>query len=126
VPRVLGVDDFALRRGHAYATVLTDAETGERVDVLAGRTAEVLEAWLREHPGARVACRDGSGACAEAIRRALPGAVQVSDRWHLWHGLAGAVLKEVAARSSCWAAAGPPRREEQAGRDHGRAMAAGP
>jgi len=84
VPRVLGVDDFALRRGHAYATVLIDAETGERVDVLAGRKAEVLEAWLRGHPGVEVVCRDGSGAYAEAVRRALPGAVQANDRWHLW------------------------------------------
>ena len=67
VPRVLGVDDFALRRGQVYATVLIDAETGKRVDVLAGRTAEVLEAWLRAHPGVQVVCRDGSGACA--IRR---------------------------------------------------------
>ncbi len=113
VPRVLGVDDFALRRGQAYATVLIDAETGQRVDVLAGRKAEVLEAWLRGHPGARVVCRDGSSAYAEAIRRALPGAVQAGDRWHLWHGLAHAVLKEVAAHSCCWAAAGPPRRDGQ-------------
>ena len=89
VPRVLGVDDFALRRGQVYATVLIDAETGQRVDVLAGRTAEVLEAWLRAHPGVEVVCRDGSGAYGEAIRRALPGAVQVGDRWHLWHGLPG-------------------------------------
>jgi len=111
VPRVLGVDDFALRRGQVYATVLIDAETGKRVDVLAGRTAEVLEAWLRAHPGVQVVCRDGSGAYAEAIRQALPGAVQVGDRWHLWHGLAGAVLKEVAAHSSCWAAAGPPLKQ---------------
>jgi hypothetical protein len=29
----------------------------------------------------------------------------------LWHGLAEAALKEVAAHSSCWAAAGPPRRD---------------
>jgi transposase len=111
VPRVLGVDDFALRRGQVYATVLIDAETGQRVDVLAGRTGEVVEAWLRDHPGVEVVCRDGSGAYGEAIRRALPGAVQVGDRWHLWHGLAGAVLKEVAAHSSCWAAAGPPLKE---------------
>ena len=108
VPRVLGVDDFALRRGHVYATVLIDAETGERVDVVAGRKADALEEWLREHPGVEVVCRDGSGAYGEAVRRALPGAVQVGDRWHLWHGLAEAVLKEVAAHSSCWAAAGPP------------------
>ena len=58
-------------------------------------------------------CRDGSSAYAEAIRRALPGAVQAGDRWHLWHGLAEAVLKEVAAHSCCWAAAGPPRRDGQ-------------
>jgi transposase len=111
VPRVLGVDDFALRRGHDYATVLIDAETGRRVDVLEGRTAEVVEGWLREHPGVEVVCRDGSGAYAEAVRRALPDAVQAGDRWHLWHGLAAVVLKEVAAHSSCWAGAGPPRKE---------------
>jgi hypothetical protein len=47
----------------------------------------------------------------EAIRHALPGAVQASDRWHLWHGLAEAALKEVAVHSSCWEAAGPPRKD---------------
>jgi transposase len=111
VPRVLGIDDFALRRSRSYATVLIDAETGRRVDVLPGRTCDVAETWLREHPGVEVVCRDGSGAYGEAARRALPGAVQAGDRWHLWHGLAGAVLKEVAAHSSCWAAAGPPLRQ---------------
>ena len=48
-------------------------------------------------------CRDGSGAYGEAVRQALPSAVQVSDRWHLWHGLGEAVRKEVAAHSACWA-----------------------
>jgi transposase len=108
VPRVLGVDDFALRRGQACATILTGAQTGQRAGVLPGRKAEVLEAWLRSHPGVQVVCRDGSGAYGEAVRRALPDAVQAGDRWHLWHSLAEAVLKEVAAHSSCWAAAGPP------------------
>ncbi len=103
VPRVLGIDDFALRRGLVYATVLIDAETGRRVDVIPGRTADAVQNWLRDHPGIEVVCRDGSGAYGEAVRRALPGAVQVSDRWHLWHGLGEAVRKEVAAHCACWA-----------------------
>ena len=74
VPRVLGVDDFALRRGQVYATILIDAQTGQRVDVLASRKAAVLETWLRDHPGVEIVCRDGSGAYGEAVRRALPDA----------------------------------------------------
>ena len=114
VPRVLGIDDFALRRSRSYATVLIDAETGRRVDVVPGRTADAAEQWLRGHPGVEVVCRDGSGAYGEAVRRALPGAVQVSDRWHLWHGLGEAVRKEVAAHCACWAQAGPPQAGKRA------------
>ncbi len=76
IPRVLGVDDFALKRRHRYATILIDAETGERIDVLPGRGAEVLETWLRSHPGVAIVRRDGSGAYGEAVRRALPDAGQ--------------------------------------------------
>jgi transposase len=109
VPRVLGIDDFALKKGLVYATILIDAETGRRVDVIEGRTADVVEEWLRAHPGVEVVTRDGSGAYGEAVRSALPAAVQVSDRWHLWHGLGEAGWKEVAAHSACWAeAAGIP------------------
>ena len=107
VPRVLGIDDFALRRGLVYATILIDAGTGRRVDVLEGRTADVVEDWLREHPGVEVVTRDGSGAYGEAVRSALPDAVQCGDRWHLWHLLAEAAAKEVAAHSACWADGAP-------------------
>lgn len=95
VPRVLGIDDFALRKGRVYATILIDAETGRRVDVLEGRTADVVEKWLRAHPGVEVVTRDGSGAYGEAVRSALPDAVQCGDRWHLWH-----LLCEAAARAA--------------------------
>ncbi|MEZ0069293.1 transposase [Streptacidiphilus sp. MAP12-20] len=61
-PRVLGVDDFAFKKGHVYGTILLDTETGERVDVLRDRTAGTLSTWLREHPGAEILCRDRANA----------------------------------------------------------------
>jgi transposase len=76
------------------------------VDVLPDRNADTLEAWLRRHPGVEVVCRDRSGAYAEAVRRALPDAIQVADRWDLWHGLGEAARREVAAHGACWAKAG--------------------
>jgi transposase len=81
------------------------------VDVLADRRIGSTAAWLRTHPEVRVVCRDGSAAYAEAIRQGAARAVQVSDRWHLWKGLSAAVLKEVAAHSSCWAKTSLPPRE---------------
>lgn len=110
VPQVIGVDDFALRRRHRYATIITDTETGRRVAVLPDREAATLESWLREHgSGVEVVCRDGSATYAEAVRRALPDAVQVSDRWHLLRNLCDKVQIEVRAHAGCWATTNLPR-----------------
>lgn len=86
-PAVLGVDDFAFRRGNRYGTILVDLEKRQAIDLLPDREGKTLENWLLAHPGVRIASRDRSSVYANAIRNACPEAIQVADRWHLLKNL---------------------------------------
>ncbi|MGW1553043.1 ISL3 family transposase [Streptomyces sp. NPDC002346] len=100
-PRVLGVDEFAFRKGCTYGTVLVDVEAGRVVDVLPDRTSETFAAWLKDHPGAEIICRDRATAYTKAVKEAAPDALEVADRWHLLQNLSAAVEKTCHQHRNC-------------------------
>ncbi|MFF0415555.1 transposase [Kitasatospora sp. NPDC004745] len=93
---MVGVDEYATRKGRAYGTVLVDAETRRPVDLLPDREASSLAAWHTQRPGVEIVRRDRAPFFAEGATVGAPQAVQVADRWHLWHNLSEAAERAVA------------------------------
>lgn len=92
---VVGIDDFAWRRNHRYGTIVCDLERRRTVTLLPDREPATSEAWLRHHPSISIVTRDRGGGYGEAAARALPGAEQVADRWHLMENASRAFLDSV-------------------------------
>lgn len=94
-PRVVGVDEWAWKRGRRYGTLLCDLERGIPIDLFPDRSVESVSAWFEAHPNIEVISRDRSSEFAAAAAQGAPQAVQVADRWHIGKNLAealGAVL----------------------------------
>ena len=96
-PAVLGIDEFALRRGRRSGSVIIDLEAHRPVDLLPERTSEAFAAWLTEHGQPNIVCRDRGGEYAIGARQGAPDAIHVADRWHLLKNV-GDALERVLGR----------------------------
>lgn len=94
-PKHLGVDDWAMKKGRTYGTILVDLEKHIVVDLLAGRDSDVLEKWLKEHPGVEIITRDRSGSYSEGAKKGAPNAIQIADRFHLLTNLTEVLKHEL-------------------------------
>lgn len=92
-PRIIGIDDWAFRKGRNYGTIIVDHERGKPIDLLPDRDSETVQTWLEKHPTIELVTRDRSGEYRDAINEALPKAVQVADCWRLLKNLGKAMQR---------------------------------
>jgi transposase len=92
---VVGIDDWAWRRSHRYASIICNLERHRIVTLLPDRESATAEAWFAGHPTISIVARDRGGGYGEAAAKALPHAVQVADRWHLMENASRAFLDAV-------------------------------
>ena len=95
-PRVIGLDEWAWRRGRRYGTMIVDLERNAVIDLLPDRDAEAVAGWLRCHPGIEIVARDRAEIFAEGVRAGAPSVTHVADRWHLLCNLSTALQAVVA------------------------------
>jgi len=92
-PMVLGVDDWAYRKGVSYGTILIDMETSRPIELLTSRESTDLKGWLKKYPDVKIVTRDRAGSYSSAINEVCPDAIQIADRFHLLMNLSDALDK---------------------------------
>jgi len=112
-PTILGVDDWAIRKGKTYGTILIDLETRRPVDLLNERSTEALAKWLQAHPGVKIISRDRSNEYAKGATIGAPDAIQVADRFHLVKNLRETLELFLDQNRHCLRAAGEVRAQTQ-------------
>jgi len=83
IPKAVGIDDWALRKGQRYGSIIVDQETRQVVELVKGRIAEEVQPWFKAHPEIEIVTRDRSPEYRNALTATIPQAQQVLDRWHL-------------------------------------------
>lgn len=85
--RQIAIDEISIGSGHRYLTIVLDLESGAVVHVGRGKGGDALEAfWKRlRRSGAKVeaVATDMSAAYIDAVRRGVPDATLVFDRFHV-------------------------------------------
>lgn len=92
-PTIIGIDDWAKRKGRDYGTIIIDLERRQPIEVLPDRTAETVATWLHAHPTVRIVSRDRAETYIDGVTRGAPQAKQIADRWHLTKNLGDAVQR---------------------------------
>jgi len=118
-PHVVGIDDWAWRKGHRYGTIVVDLERGCPIDVLEDRLADTVADWFKAHPEVNVVARDRSESYASGIRQGAPDAVQVADRFHLLQNVAAALEQVFNAHHQDLEALNEAQSQEWVKRDDG-------
>ena len=97
-PRIIGIDDWAFRKGRTYGTIIADHELGKPIDLLPSSAGDDVKAWLAQYPSIEIVTRDRSGEYRDAITQALPEATQIADRWHLLKNMTETIQRHISKR----------------------------